>query len=259
MNGFFHIYEKLLPYVLKGHRKQKDVMQKVPEHQNAGGKEHSKSAHNRSIMSLTIFVGSVAFVSLIFMFNQPGLFLIALLVGLMAFCIDFLIEYGGIHKKRWGYPKSSLLVKGVPAEVPTLFFFCGILVTFTFYLFSGMFFGEIATYQLVNGVGLIQIILFIIAVFFLIQYLTNKIKTLTFWALPLALALFTSFSNPWFLLISTVPVYIDYYLEKRLVISSEIAYGAYDEQLAINVAISYFPTTLLILGLVAVLVSFLNF
>jgi hypothetical protein len=53
-------------------------------------------------------------------------------------------------------------------------------------------------------------------------------------------------------------MYIDYYLEKRLVKSAHIKYDRYGEEVATNVAISYFPATLFILGVVAILLHLLT-
>jgi hypothetical protein len=110
----------------------------------------------------------------------------------------------------------------------------------------------------ITGLGLIQITLFIVASYFVIQYFLGNIKTLIFWALPLSIALYISFPEPWLLAVSILPVYLNYYLEKRLVKSSKIAYEGYGEDVAINVSISYFPAMLLILGIVAMLLHILG-
>ena len=115
----------------------------------------------------------------------------------------------------------------------------------------------IVTTPIIAGFSYAQLTLFVIGAFFMFQYFRGKIKSLVFWALPISVALYLSFLEPWILVISIFPMYIDYYLEKRLVKSAHIKYDKYGGEVATNVAISYFPTTLFILGVVAVLIRLL--
>jgi hypothetical protein len=110
----------------------------------------------------------------------------------------------------------------------------------------------------IAGLSYVQIALFLIGAFFMFQYFRGAVKSLVFWALPISIALYLSFSEPWVLVMSIFPMYVDYYLEKRLVKSAHIKYDRYGEEVATNVAISYFPATLFILGVVAILVHLLT-
>ena len=172
--------------------------------------------------------------------------------------IDCVIEHAAISKKKWDYPGARLRFWNVPLEVPLLFLFCGILATFITSLVSRQPLSTLISFQVIAGLGLVQIILLTVASYFVIQYFLGHIKTLVFWALPLSIASYISFPEPWLLAISILPVYLDYYLEKRLVKSSDIAYEGYSEEVAINVSLSYFPTMLLILGIVAMLLHILS-
>jgi len=189
-----------------------------------------------------------AITSLFLMSGEPSYLSVSLLVGIMAMGVDFAIEHFGITKKAWGYPHGRLSFRGVPLEVPFLFFCCGILVTYATYVLSSydrrvddIRGGDLRDRPAAGPPsdrscplrGPIS---------------SRAIKSLVFWALPLGIALYLSFPQPWILVFSIIPMYLDYYLERRLVRSSNIEYKGYDEDVAINVAISYYPTTLLIMG-----------
>ena len=210
------------------------------------------------IRFLSIVAGFVALVTL-FIMSQESLYLIvSLLVGFIAMVVDFFIEYSGISKRAWDYPATHLSFRKVPIEVPLLFFSCGILVTFAFYCFSAKPMVMLISTPIIAGFSYVQIALFLIGVFFMFQYFRGAVKSLVFWALPTSIALYLSFSEPWVLVISIFPMYIDYYLEKRLVKSAHIKYDKYGEEVATNVAISYFPATLFILGVTALLLHLLT-
>lgn len=215
------------------------------------------TAHH--LLLLMIVAGTTSIIALLIMASNPTYFFVSLLAGAASMVIDFVVEYAGIRRKKWDYPGAciGLTFRNVPLEVPLLFYFCGIFATFVTFLVSGQSVSTIFSYQVVAGLDPVQIILLIIASFFLIQYSLGKIKTLVFWTLPLSITLYISFPEPWLLAISIIPIYLDYYLEKQLVKSSDIAYNGYDEDVAINIANSYFPTTLLILGIVAMLLHVL--
>ena len=207
---------------------------------------------------LTIAASVGAFISLLLMSGKPSYLSVSMLVGIMAMGVDFAIEHFGITKKAWGYPHGRISFRGVPLEVPLLFFCCGILVTYATYVLSSYDLGSMIFGEVISGTVLLQVLLLIVATFFMVQYSRGAIKSLVFWALPLGIALYLSFPQPWILAFSIVPMYLDYYLERRLVSSSNIEYKGYDEDVSINVAISYYPTTLLIVGVVAMLLHYLE-
>ena len=210
------------------------------------------------IRFLSIVAGFVALVALFIMFQEPLYLIVSLLTGLIAMTIDFFIEYSGISKRAWDYPTTHLSFRKVPIEVPLLFFSCGVLVTFAFYFFSTQPMVMLISTPIIAGFSYVQIALFLLGVFFMFQYFRGAIKSLVFWALPISIALYLSYSEPWVLVMSIFPMYLDYYLEKRLVKSAHIKYDRYGEEVATNVAISYFPATLFILGVVAILLHLLT-
>ena len=219
--------------------------------------QHMEIILRNRIRFLSIVAGFVALVALFIMSQEPLYLIVSLLAGLIAMVIDFFIEYSGISKRTWDYPATYLSFRKVPAEVPLLFFSCGILATFALYCFSTQPMVMIISTPIIAGFSYIQITLFLIGAFFMFQYFRGTIKSLVFWALPISIALYLSFSEPWVLVMSVFPMYIDYYLEKRLVKSAHIKYDKYGEEVATNVAISYFPATLFILGAVAILLHLL--
>ena len=219
---------------------------------------HMEIVLRNRIRFLSIVAGFVALITFFIMFQEPLYLTASLLTGLIAMVIDFFIEYKGISKRAWDYPATYLSFRKVPVEVPLLFFSCGILVTFAFYCFSTKPMVMLISTSVIAGFSYIQIVLLLIGAFFMFQYFRGTAKSLVFWILPLSIALYLSFPEPWLLVISIFPMYIDYYLEKRLVKSADIKYDKYGEEVATNVAISYFPTTLFILGIVALLLHLLT-
>ncbi len=207
------------------------------------------------IAIISLIIGAILLIAMI---HSPRYFLTALVIGLIGAAIDFAVEYKGITQNDWNYPVRYLSFRKIPIELPLLFFNCGILATFTHYAFSNphtyMFFEQSAA---LGGFNYAQIALIATGTFFLAQYFMGTIKSLTFGALPLALALYLSYPTPWMLVISIVPVYIDYYLERRMVRSAHITYDLYGEEVATHVAISYFPVTLIILGLVTIILHYI--
>ena len=214
-------------------------------------KLHGAQVNRIEYLTMAASVGAIT--SLFLMSGEPSYLSVSLLVGIMAMGVDFAIEHFGITKRAWGYPHGRLSFRGVPLEVPFLFFCCGILVTYATYVLSSYDLGSMIFGEVISGTVLLQVLLLIVAAFFAVQYHRGAIKSLVFWALPLGIALYLSFPQPWILVFSIIPMYLDYYLERRLVRSSNIEYKGYDEDVAINVAISYYPTTLLIMGVVALL------
>jgi len=210
------------------------------------------------IRFLSMVAGFVALIALFIMSQEPLYLIVSLLVGFIAMVVDFFIEYSGISKRAWDYPTTYLSFRKVPIEVPLLFFSCGILVTVAFYFFSTQPMVMLISTPVIAGFSCVQFALFLIGAFFMFQYFRGAVKSLVFWALPISIALYLSYSEPWVLVMSIFPMYIDYYLEKRLVKSAHIKYDRYGEEVATNVAISYFPATLFILGVVAILLHLLT-
>jgi hypothetical protein len=210
------------------------------------------------IRAISITVGFLALISLLFMSKVFLYFMLSLVVGFIAMLLDFIIEYKGISNNSWDYPTTTISFRKVPIEVPLLFFGCGILATFLFYCFLGVHINAIMTNSVIVGFSLVQVGLFFTGIFFMIQYFLGKIKTLVFGTLPISIALYLSIMEPWILVISILPIYIDYYLEKRLVKSAHIKYDKYGEEVATNVAISYFPAALFIMSVIAIFLKILK-
>jgi len=233
----------------------KDIKNKIF---NMDLSQHMEIVLRHQIRFLSIVAGFVALVALFIMFQELSYFIVALLTGLIAMIIDFFIEYNGISKRAWDYPATYLSFRKVPIEVPLLFFSCGVIVTFALYCFSAQPMVMIISTSVIAGFSYVQIALFFTGAFFMFQYFRGAVKSLVFWALPISIALYLSYSEPWVLVMSIFPMYLDYYLEKRLVKSAHINYDRYGEKVATNVAISYFPATLFILGVVAILLHLLT-
>ena len=69
-----------------------------------------------------------------------------------------------------------------------------------------------------------------------------------FGVLPLALGVYLWYPEPWFLVLALLPMYIDYFLERKMVKNSDVKYEDYNQEMAINVALCYFPIALLLFG-----------
>ena len=215
-----------------------------------------ETALRNKIRSIAILAGFLSLGLLFFMMQFPKYFIASLVTGLLAMTIDFVIEYIGITKNRWNYPTHCISFRKVPVEIPFLFFSCGVFITFTFWYFSTIVDVEMIIPN--SGITPTQIVLFLTGLFFIVQYLKGNIKSLVFWMLPISIGLYLFFLKPWILVASIVPMYIDYYLEKKLVKTANITYDRYDEELATNVAISYFFTTLFIFCTTAIVLQFLG-
>ena len=219
--------------------------------------QHAETILRNRIRLISISAGFAALIALFAMVQAPTYLITSLLVGLIAMILDFFVEYRGISKRAWDYPSQHLSFRRVPVEIPLLFFSCGVLATFAFYCFSAQLMVAAISVPAIVGLSLIQLALLLVGSFFLLQYFIGGDKSLVFGALPISIALYLSFQEPWMLVAPLVPMYIDYYLEKRLVRSAHIKYDRYGEEVASNVAISYFPMTLFILGIIAALLYLL--
>jgi len=200
---------------------------------------------------------SVAMFLLLVMTDIPAFFFTAIIVGIVAAVIDFLVEYKGIHFMDWEYASRNLTFKSVPLQLPALFFSTGVAVTFIVDSFTAPIANE--PFNALSGIQIspIQILLFIIGAVYLYRYFTHAVDSMTFGALPVAIALYLWYPEPWMLVLSIVPIYADYHLEKKMVNSADITYDNYSFEKAFNVAISYFPSALIMFALATIIYHFL--
>jgi len=214
-----------------------------------------KALMNR-LRLLSIIAAIFALFTLFVMVQSPAYFVTAIIIGLLAMVLDIIVEYKGISADEWGYPARRLSFRRIPIELLILFFSCGVLITFVFSCFRTPIMDTIFLASSgILGLSIAQIALLITGVFFMIQYFRRKCRTMIFSVLPISIALYLAFPEPWILVFSIVPMYLDYYLEKKLVKSANIKYDGYDEKVALGVAITYFPVTIFVIGLVAVIYS----
>ena len=205
---------------------------------------------------LAIISMALAAMLLAFMLPSPQHFFTALVMGIVAAAVDFVVEYKGVRQNEWDYPARRLSFRKIPIELPLIFFSCGIAITFVHYALSNPITDIIFTPQSsMASMSYIQIALFATGTIFLVQYFRGDNRSLTLGALPISMALYLSYPQQWILVISIIPIYIDYYLEKHLVRTAHITYDNYGEEVATNVAISYFPVTIILLVLVTIILS----
>ena len=203
---------------------------------------------------LAIISTVLAAMLLIFMLPSPQYFFTALVIGIVGAAIDLAVEYKGVKQNDWNYPARRLSFRKIPIELPVLFFSCGIAATFAHYALSNPTTVIVFTPQTsMASMSYIQIALVATGAIFLVQYFRGSIKSLTLGALPIAIALYLSYPQQWILVISIIPVYLDYYLEKYLVRTADITYDNYGEEVATNVAISYYPVSIILLVLVTII------
>ena len=219
----------------------------------------SKLALKHRLQAVSVITFLVALFSMYFLAQKPPFLLIGLMVGSIAMVIDAIVECKGINNKEWKYPMQYISYKEIPLELPILFFGCGVLMTFVYYCFTyPIMQSAFITPSGLGNMTLVQIILVITGSYFSVQYFRKKNKSIIFGALPISLAFYLSHPEPWILVVSIVPLYIDYLLEKRLVKSAHIEYNEYDDEVAINVAISYFASAMWIMGTIAILYHLLG-
>ncbi len=212
------------------------------------------------LRALTIATTLLAVLALILMIREPRFFATSLVIGTLVMIIDYIVEYKGVTNNDWNYPVRPLSFHRIPIELPIFFFSCGILITFVFYSFSNpIMLAVFNPSSHIMALSVAQMMLLILGLVFLVMYFLKMCESIVFGALPISIAIYLLFPEPWILVISILPVYLDYYLEKRLVKSAHIEYDNYDEEVAINVAFSYFPLTLFILGIVALTYNHLVF
>ena len=95
------------------------------------------------------------------------------------------------------------------------------------------------------------------AIVFLVLAMRKDGPTMTFGMMPLAIVFFLHYHpSEWIPIVALTPVYIDYYLEMGLVAKGEITYRGYDKEKAVSVALSYYPTAVLLLFLGRMLLPF---
>ena len=200
---------------------------------------------------------SIAVFLLLVMTDMPAFFFTAIIIGTIAAAIDFLVEYKGIRFTDWDYASRNLTFKSVPLQLPVLFFSTGVAVTFIVESFTASITNE--PFNAISGLNIspIQILLFIVGFIYLYRYFTHAVDSITFGALPVAIALYLWYPEPWMLVLSIAPIYIDYHLEKRMVNSADITYDNYSFEKAFNVAVSYFPSALIMFALATIIYHFL--
>ena len=205
---------------------------------------------------LTIVSGGsliLAIIMLIVMTNFPSFFWTGIIIGLAAAAIDFIVEFKGIRRKEWVYSSSRFTLMGVPLQLPVLFFSTGVAIAFFLDIYvQPMFSPEFFTLS-AEPVGFVQVLLFIMAAYYLTMYFAGKMKSIIFGILPLALAVYLWFPEPWFLVLALLPMYMDYYLEKKMVKSNDINYDSPNQEMGINIALCYFPLALLLFGIAVLL------
>lgn len=201
---------------------------------------------------------SIAIFLLLVMTDIPAFFFTAIIVGTMAAAIDFLVEYKGIHFMDWDYASRNLTFKSVPLQLPILFFSTGVAATFIVDSFTAPITNE--PFNTLQGLHIspIQILLFTIGAMYLYRYFTHAVDSITFGALPVAIALYLWYPEPWMLVLSIAPIYIDYHLEKRMVNSADITYDNYSFEKAFNVAVSYFPSALIMFAMATIIYHLLS-
>jgi len=124
-------------------------------------KLHGAQVNRIEYLTMAASVGAI--MSLFLMSGEPSYLSVSLLVGIMAMGVDFAIEHFGITKRAWGYPHGRLSFRGVPLEVPFLFFCCGILVTYATYVLSSYDLGSMIFGEVISGTVLLQVLLLIVA------------------------------------------------------------------------------------------------
>ena len=221
--------------------------------------QHMEEVLMNRLRLLSIITAIFALFTLFIMANDLAYFVTAIIIGFLVMVLDIIVEHKGVSADEWGYPARRLSFRKIPIELLVLFFSCGVLITFVFNCFRTpiMETAFIASSG-IAGLSILQIVLLSVGTFFMIQYFSRKCSNVVFGTLPISLALYLSYPEPWILVVSLLPMYIDYYLEKRLVKSAHIEYNQYDEDLALGVAFSYFPLTIFILGVVALVYSLIG-
>ncbi len=202
---------------------------------------------------LSSFSLAIAIFLLLVMTDRPAFFFTGIIVGLIAAVIDFAVEYKGIHFMDWDYASRNLTFRSVPVQLPVLFFSTGVAVTFVVDSFTGPLTNE--PFNNLSGLPLspVQVLLFALGAVYLYRYFTHAVDSMTFGALPVAIALYLWYPKPWMIVLSIAPIYVDYHLEKRLVNSADITYDNYSFEKAFNVAVSYFPSALMMFSLAIIL------
>lgn len=220
--------------------------------------QHMEEILMNRLRLLSIASAMLALFTLFIMAQTPAYFVTAIIIGFIAMVLDIIVEYKGVSADEWVYPSRRLSFRKIPFELLIIFFSAGVLITFIFSCFRTPIIeaGFVASSGIV-GLSIVQIVLLSTGAYFTIQYFRRKCRTMIFAALPISIALYLAFPEPWILVFSILPMYTDYYLEKKLVKSAHIEYGDYDEKVALGVAISYFPVTIFTLGIVALVYSLL--
>jgi hypothetical protein len=204
-------------------------------------REINKPKQNNWLTGISIISLVLAIIMLAAMTNYPSFFFTGIIVGLTAAVLDFAMEYKGIRRREWRYTSNRFSLMGVPLQLPALFFSTGVAVTFMLDTYVQPMIHLDFFSLAAEPVGFVQMILLLVGGCFLVQYLAGKTRALMLGALPVGLAVYLWFPEPWFLVLSLIPVYVDYYLEKRMTRTGEITYKGFDQEMAVNTALCYFP------------------
>jgi hypothetical protein len=208
--------------------------------------ERSKTKQKDWLTGLSIISLGLAAIMLIAMTNFPSFFFTGIIVGLAAAALDFVMEYKGIRRREWDYTSNKFLLWGVPLQLPVLFFSTGVAVAFLLDIYVQPMIHLDFFSLAAEPVGFVQIILLLVGGYFFVLYMAGKTRALLLGTLPIGLAVYLWFPEPWFLVLSLIPVYLDYYLERRMTRTGEITYDGYDQEMAVNIALCYFPMAILL-------------
>jgi len=210
------------------------------------------------LTGVAVFSLILAIIMLIVMSNFPSFFWTGIIIGLGAAIIDFIVEFKGIKRREWDYASKRFSLMGVPLQLPILFFSTGVAAAFFLDIYVQPMFSPDFFTLAADPVGFVQVLLFITAAYYLTIYFAGKIDSVLFGTLPLALGIYLWFPEPWFLVLSLMPVYLDYYLERRMIRTADITYEGHNQEMTINVALCYFPMTLMLFSFAMILNNWLG-
>jgi hypothetical protein len=130
--------------------------------------------------------------------------------------------------------------------LPALFFSTGVAVVFLLDIYVQPMYRPDFFTLAAHPVGLIQAMLFLVGGYFLVMYLARRTGTILLGIFPISIAIYLWYPEPWFLALSLFPVYLDYFLERRMTRTGEIRYDGYGKEMAENIALCYFPMALML-------------
>lgn len=199
---------------------------------------------------LIIALAALSCAALVAMAKYPEYLYTSLVIGCVAVLLDIPLEYLGVFRKKWTYRQEK---GGVPFGIPLFFFFAGILATQAFYILNSPE-AQKAFSQDVGPFDTYQWALVVMGVIFTLLYLARLQESLSLALLPFGLALFMEFNKPWMLVCAMGAVYLDFIIEKKLTRKGAITYGDRKGHLPVEVPLTYFSTTLILLGIAGIIV-----